>query len=538
MARFWGVPFVPHRPGKAAVDLFRALKTGEIKAVWIACTNPAHSLPDQNEVRAALRQAEFVVLQENYSDTDTAAFADLLLPATGWSEKEGTVTNSERRVTRVRSAVEKPGETRHDWEIAVDFARRLGAELGQPLTGSLFPYDSAESIFNEHRASTRGRDLDITGLSYELLETAGPQQWPCPEGAVSGQVRLYADGVYPTANGRARFVLVEHRPVADVPDALRPISLISGRSRDQWHGMSRTATVPRLFNAEDEPVLKMHSCDMRHRKLEDGDLVRVRNARGSIVLPAVTGDGLVRGRAWLPMHWGSAFMNGAGANALTPAAVDPYSFQPELKHAAVAIEAAQLSWPLVVIRRAESAQLDAATLLARARTLLPEFEYASVAFNGRAAAVMIFRAATATPLDEERLQQIDALFGLDGEAGATVFVDARRNISKRALTRDGQMIGVRLAGDVQAQGWIKQAIAEEGAGAELARWAVAPVSAPPSALPAKSRVVCKCADVSEIQVNALLEHGSSLVALQETLKCGTYCGSCVPELKRMAAKAA
>lgn len=186
MARFWGVPFVPHRPGKPAVELFRALKTGEIKAVWIACTNPAHSLPDQAEVRAALRHAEFVVLQENYADTDTAEFADLLLPATGWSEKEGTVTNSERRITRVRSAVAKPGETRHDWEIAVDFARRLGAELGQPLTASLFPYDSPEAIFNEHRASTHGRDLDITGLSYGLLETAGPQQWPYPEGLVRG----------------------------------------------------------------------------------------------------------------------------------------------------------------------------------------------------------------------------------------------------------------------------------------------------------------------------------------------------------------
>ena len=542
MARFWGVPFVPHRPGKPAVELFRALKAGEIKAVWIACTNPAHSLPDQAEVRAALRQAEFVVLQENYTDTDTAEFADLLLPATGWSEKEGTLTNSERRITRVRSAVAKPGETRHDWEIAVDFARRLGAELGQPLTASLFPYDSPEAIFNEHRASTRGRDLDITGLSYNLLETAGPQQWPYPEGAGAGRSRLYENSIFPTKNGRARFVLVEHQPLAEPPDALLPISLISGRSRDQWHGMSRTGTVPRLFNADDEPLLRMHSCDMRHRNLEEGDLVRVHNGRGSIVLPIATGGGVVRGRAWLPMHWGSRFMNGAGANALTPSAVDPYSFQPELKHAAVAIEAAQLPWPLVIIRRAEAGQLEAAELLARARSLLPEFEYASVAFNGHDATVIIFRAASARPLPEERLQQIDALFALNGEAGATVFVDARRNISKRALTRDGRMIGVRLAGDVQAQGWIKQVIAEADneshAGSGLARWAVAPISAPPSALPAKSRVVCKCADISETRIKNALQQGISLAVLQDTLKCGTYCGSCLPELKRMAAKAA
>ncbi|MFZ2853278.1 MAG: molybdopterin-dependent oxidoreductase [Rhodocyclaceae bacterium] len=547
MARFWGVPFVAQRPGKAAIDLFRALKTGEVKAVWIACTNPAHSLPEQAEVRAALRAAEFVVLQENYGDTDTAAFADLLLPATGWSEKDGTVTNSERRITRVRSAVAKPGETRHDWEIAVDFARRLGAELGQPLTGSLFPYGCAEAIFNEHRASTHGRDLDITGLSYELLETQGPQQWPYPEGASAGRVRLYGDGLFPTANGRARFVAVEHRPLADEPDAARPISLLSGRSRDQWHGMSRSGTVPRLFNASDEPVVEMNSCDMRHRGLEDGDLVRVHNARGSIVVPALAGAGMARGLAWLPMHWGSRFMNSPGANALTPSAVDPYSFQPELKHAAVAVDAAKLPWPLVVIRRVENtlpegASLDAATLLARARTLLPEFEYASVAFNGRAAALMIFRAASATPLPEARLQEIDALFGLDDEAEAIVFVDARRNISKRALTRDGQMIGVRLAGDARAQGWIKQAIAEaqagSGAGTGLARWAVAPLSAPPLALPTRSRVVCQCADVSEQQIGTLLAQGHTLEAVQATLKCGTYCGGCLPELRRMAARTA
>ena len=141
-------------------------------------------------------------------------------------------------------------------------------------------------------------------------------------------------------------------------------------------------------------------------------------------------------------------------------------------------------------------------------------------------------------MTEARLLEIDALFALDGEEGATVYADPRRNISKRVLTRDGQMVGVRLAGEVQAQGWIKEAIAEGAADASLARWAVAPVSAPPSALPPKSRVVCKCADVSEIQITNALAQGGAFAELQDTLKCGTYCGACVPELKRMVAKAA
>ncbi|HEX6734201.1 MAG TPA: molybdopterin-dependent oxidoreductase, partial [Azonexus sp.] len=176
VAALWGIPSVPEKPGKAAVDLFRALKSGEVKAVWIACTNPAQSLPNQAEVRAALAAADYVVLQEAFANTDTAAYADLLLPASAWGEKEGTVTNSERRISRVRPAVAAPGAARADWAIAVDFARRLGERLSHPATDRLFPYADVESIFDEHRESTRGRDLDITGLSYAVLAADGPQQ--------------------------------------------------------------------------------------------------------------------------------------------------------------------------------------------------------------------------------------------------------------------------------------------------------------------------------------------------------------------------
>ncbi len=342
VAALWGIPSVPDKPGKSAIDLFRAVQTGEIKAVWIACTNPAHSLPNQAAVRAALQAADYVVLQETCANTDTAAFADLLLPATGWGEKQGTVTNSERRITHVHSAVPSPGEARQDWEIVVDFARRLAIRLNRDGE-RLFPYTDAESIFNEHRESTRGRDLDITGLSYARLDRDGPQQWPYPAGASGGAERLYADGVFPTSDGKARFVPIQHAPTADVPDAEHPISLLSGRLRDQWHGMSRTGTVPRLFNLEDEPLLAMHPCDLRHRGLSSGDLASVANARGSVVVRVAERPGLKKGRAWMPMHWGSQFMNSPGVNALACDATDPYSKQPELKHAAVQI--AQVDLP-------------------------------------------------------------------------------------------------------------------------------------------------------------------------------------------------
>lgn len=532
VARLWGVPFVPAAPGQAAVDLFRSLKSGKIKAVWIACTNPAQSMPNQPEIRAALQAAEFVVLQEAYANTDTAAFADLLLPASGWGEKHGTVTNSERRITRVHSAVPPPGEARHDWQIVVDFARRLGERLHAP-GARLFPYTTAEEIFNEHRESTRGRDLDITGLSYGLLEAQGPQQWPFPEGATSGRERLYADGMYPTANGKAKFVLVEHQTTADAPDAERPISLLSGRMRDHWHGMSRTGSVPRLFNLEDEPLLTMHPCDMRHRGLEDGALARVKNARGSFVVRVAAGAGLLKGRAWMPMHWGSQFMNSPGLNTIACDSTDPYSKQPELKHTAVQITAAGLAYPLAVIRRCAS-HGDALQLLEKGRPLLSEFPYATIGLYGRSAPLVVFRAAMDVAPGEGVLTRLDSLFALNSNEAGMVYEDASRQVSKKAVVNDGRLAGVRMAGETMAQAWLKSAMAEDELDVSLLRFALAPSAKAPKSIEARN-IVCKCADVSDRQITDAIAAGFDLARLQEKLKCGTFCGSCVPDIKRMLA---
>ena len=534
VARLWGVADVPANPGKSAVDLFKALKTGEIKAVWIACTNPAQSLPNQAAVRQALQAAEFVVLQETYGNTDTADYADLLLPASGWGEKHGTVTNSERCITRVHSAIPAPGEARHDWEIVVDFARRLGKKLGNTDTERLFPYASPEDIFNEHCESTRGRDLDITGLSYAVLEAQGPQQWPYPEGASAGRVRLYEDGRFPTPDGKANFVAIEHQPTAELATPDLPISLLSGRMRDQWHGMSRTGTVPRLFNLEDEPLLAMHSCDMRHRGLQSGDLAKVTNGRGEMLARVTERAGLVKGRAWMPMHWGSQFMNTPGANALASDAIDPYSQQPELKHAAVQIAKAELPYPLAVIRRCVS-QSEALELLQKARGVLADFPYANVGLYGRTSPLVVFRGAASAPVGESQIRALDRLFGLDGEDGAILYVDAKRHISKKAIAQQGRLLGVRLAGETQAQAWLKQAMAEDELDARLIRFALAPSAKPPITMVARN-IVCKCADVSDVQIYKGLESGSDLSQLQQNLKCGTFCGSCVPDIKRMVAE--
>ncbi len=229
VARLWGVDEVPALPGKTAVEMFEAAADGQIKALWIACTNPAQSLPDQATVRRALERAEFVVVQEAFATTATCAYADLLLPATTWGEKDGTVTNSERRISRVRPAVWSPGEARHDWAAAIAFAQRLEARL-RPGRPTLFAYATPESVWNEHRETTRGRDLDITGLSYERLDES-PQQWPFPSGATDGPraavrgrhlpdrgrprpLRRHAPRAARRAARRALSVLAEHRPAA------------------------------------------------------------------------------------------------------------------------------------------------------------------------------------------------------------------------------------------------------------------------------------------------------------------------------------
>lgn len=531
MARFWGVPSIPARPGKTAVEMFEAIRAGEIKAVWIACTNPAQSMPDATRVAEALRKAQCVVVQDAFRHTDTTAFADLLLPATTWGEKEGTVTNSERRISRVRAAVAAPGAARHDWQIAAEFARRLGRALGRIDAPALFDYGTPEQVFAEHRETTRGRDLDITGLSYALIESRGPQQWPFPEGAVAGKARLYADGVFPTADGRARFAVTPHLPVAEATDARYPLHLNTGRLRDQWHGMSRTGLAAQLFNHAGEPVLSMHAGDMTRRSLRDGDPVRLRTRRGMVAVRAQASAEMRAGQVFLPMHWGAQFMNG-GANALTVSASDPVSKQPEFKHAAVQVEKLDCHWQVVALR-----QGDVLRYLRALQPLLARFPFATCGLFGREQPAVVFQAATESPPDAALIAALDAALELDDESATIAYSDPRRGISRRALVRDGVLAGARLAGETAALGWLKDCIEGGMSPQELRPWLASPLARPPQSRPSRGRVVCNCLNVSENEIRERLAAGLALADVQAALGCGSACGSCLPELRRMAQEA-
>ena len=546
VAALWGVADVPSKPGKTAVEMFQAAADGEIKALWIACTNPAQSMPDQATVRRALQRAEFVVVQEAFATAATCDFADLLLPATTWGEKEGTVTNSERRISRVRAAVPAAGEARHDWRIAVDVARRLEAQLrpGQP---TLFPYETPEAIWNEHRESTRGRDLDITGLSYAILEQRGPQSWPLREGEASGQARLYEDGVFPTADGKAKFAALPYRPVAEQRESRFPFSLTTGRLRDHWHGMTRTGTIGRLFGHVAEPAVQMNPQDMERRGLKDGELVHVTSKRGSIVLPVQGSRTVHTTQAFIAMHWGPEYLSGrssqgealAGVNAITTSAYCPTSKQPELKHAAVKVLKAELPWTLLGV--AWLPEASALTALTELRQLMPSFEFASCVPFGRERTGVLFRAAAHEAPEPALVERIEALLGLS-TPDTLRYADKRRQQRRSArLQRCGDDITLEaflLAGDTSAEGWIKTLLQDELPAGRYGRLLLMPGAAAPVAVVAKSPQVCTCFNVSEDAIRAELPRcggtgDQRLAQLQGALKCGTNCGSCIPELRRL-----
>ncbi|MDZ4141766.1 MAG: molybdopterin-dependent oxidoreductase [Methylotenera sp.] len=559
VAKLWGVQSVPANAGKTAIEMFDAVKSGEIKAIWIACTNPAHSMPDLNNVLQALNNAELVVVQDAFNNTDTCRYADVLLPASTWGEKEGTVTNSERRITRVNSAVPPPAEARHDWAIAVDFAQRLEKRLATSRTHSLskgslslskgaknsqlFPYTGTEQIFNEHRETTRGRDLDITGLSYTLLNEKGAQQWPFKAGDTSGKTRLYADGIFQKADGKAQFINATYKGTADRTDARHPLHLLTGRLRDQWHGMSRTGNVAQLFNHAEEPVIYISADDMMRRNLNDGDIVKVSNKRGSLVLPAQTSNEMQPAQTFIAMHWGSQFMHGLGVNALMPPVFDKTSKQPELKHTAIKIEKLALPWHMTVMHTCKNL-----SQLTQVRALMAQFTYASCGLFGRESeqsiGMLILRAAHAAPPETDLINQLDSMMGMTDDAPCLNYTDAKRGISKRilvesnVLTGKPAVTGVRLMGETLAADWLKEVMstgqfADEAHYREFSRWALAPLSAPPTGQKGRGKIICSCLDISQNEIVENIGLGADLITLQNKLKCGTECGSCVPELKRL-----
>ena len=322
---FWNSPTVARAPGLKAVDMFRAVHDGRIKALWVMATNPAVSMPDAGFVREALSKCDFLVVSDMFADTDTAVHADVILPALGWGEKDGTVTNSERVVSRQRALFPPPGEARADWAIMADVARRMG------FTGA-FDYPNAASIFREYAAQTAfrnegaralnlGEHAAIRDADYETME---PFQW--------GGASPFAGGQYTHPNRRARMIKVQP-PVLRAVDPAYPLRLNTGRYRDQWHTMTRTGLSPKLSQHRREALLEIHPTDADARGIADGGLATVTTRQGQSIFRVSVTDAQQRGGIFVPMHWTDTLSNGGRANRLPDQSVDPVSGQPGLRTA-------------------------------------------------------------------------------------------------------------------------------------------------------------------------------------------------------------
>ncbi len=332
VSRFWNSGPISPKPGLTATEMFGALREGKLKAIWIMCTNPLVSLPDVKLAEEGLKQARFVVVQEISNKPETLQYADLILPAAGWTEKTGTMTNAERRVTLLQQLREPPGEALPDAEIICRFARKMGHHG--------FDYPNMETIFLEHAALTRGTSIDCSGLNYQVLREKRSVQWPYPNaGEKADSKRLFSDGVFHTPSHRAIIHAVDDNNESEPLSPDFPLILTTGRIRDQWHTMSKTGKVNRLRQHIRDNFLEMHPDDVKQLHLKENELVEISSRRAKLQLKLVLNPGIKRGVVFMPMHWGKIMgRDQQRTNNLTNNLVDPKSKEPDYKFTAVAVQ--------------------------------------------------------------------------------------------------------------------------------------------------------------------------------------------------------
>ena len=331
VAQFWGVEKISSKPGYTATEMFDALDNGKLKAIWIVCTNPLVSLPNSHKIETALKKAKFVVVQDISHKSDTTKFADLLLPAAGWLEKEGTMTNSERRVSYLPKVIDPPAEARPDVEILCDFAQRMGFRS--------FNYSETSEIYDEYTSMTKGTNIDVSFLNYERLKTEGTFQWPVSDHRHPGTKRLFEDKIFYTPNKKAQFNIPtdNYKQLLKV-DFEHPLILTTGRIRDQWHTMTKTGKVARLQTHYSSPILEINTVDAYLNKIKDGDITEVKNENGVVRVRAKVTDNIKKGVVFLPMHWGKQLQSNLNrTNNLTRTVVDPVSKEPDFKFTRVAV---------------------------------------------------------------------------------------------------------------------------------------------------------------------------------------------------------
>ncbi|MEJ2464305.1 MAG: molybdopterin-dependent oxidoreductase [Candidatus Thiodiazotropha sp.] len=519
VGRFWQTEHLTEQPGLKAVDLFHAVEAGRIKALWVMATNPAVSVADANQVRRALESCEFLVVSDSVRETDTSAYADVLLPAQGWGEKEGTVTSSERAISRQSRFLEPAGESRADWWIVSQVAQRMG------YPG--FGYAGPHQIFCEYAAlsgfeNEGERDFDISALKelsptdYDRLQ---PVQWPVPPGRREGTARLFGDGRFFTPSGRAQFLAVTPRPPGNAVSDDYPLVLNTGRVRDQWHTMTRTGKSGRLFGHDNEPFAEIHPHDAQRYDVAEGELVNITSRWGEVVVRARLSERQSPGQLFVPMHWNDQFASHAVVDCLVNPVLDPVSGQPEFKHTPVSLHAYRPAWHGFLLTR-ERVKLAQASYWAKAkRDGLWHYELAgeAAAEDWSAVARELLSSASDAAQWAEFMDsaggQYRGVSVADGELQSCLFIGPDHRLPKRDWL-------VRL--------FSKPRLSQQE---RLRLLAGAPGNAGEDA----GKTVCACFGVG---VNTLI-HGIRQQGLQtpeaigEALKAGTNCGSCLSEIKHL-----
>jgi assimilatory nitrate reductase catalytic subunit len=518
VARFWNAPNTAKSPGLKAVDMFQAIASGKIKAVWIMGTNPVVSMPDADRVRDALLGCELVVVSDCVQHTDTTACADILLPATGWGEKDGTVTNSERRISRQRALLPASGEARPDWWIITQVAQRMGYV-------DAFSYTRPADIFCEHARlsgfeNEGGRAFDISAwseLSDSEYDALQPTQWPINRQTPNGTERLFADGRFYTLNGRARMVAVVPRLPAVAVDADFPLVLNTGRIRDQWHTMTRTGKVPRLNAHLPEPFVQVQPSDAQGYQLAHGGLARLTSRHGSMLARIQLSEDQRPGSVFVPMHWSDACAKSARVDALVAPVTDPISGQPESKHTPVRVESYQPAWQGFV--------------LSRSRLELPDTRYCA---STRGVGYWRHEIAGEVLPGDWR----DWVQTASGGAGEWLeYRDAAMGRYRAACLHEGKLEAVffiAIDHRLPEREWLASLF--EKANLEAAELAGLLAARPPRGSASDTgRTVCACYSVGEKTIlNAIQERGlKSVEEVGQCLKAGTNCGSCVPEIRRL-----
>lgn len=512
VARFWNAPNIAQKAGLPAVALFDALYEGKIKAVWIMATNPVVSLPNADKIKQALERCEFVVVSDCIQNTDTTAFAHVLLPALGWSEKDGTVTNSERRISRQRALFEPAGEAKADWWILSEVAKRMGFQG--------FDYQNSADIFREHAAlsgfENHGkRAFDISGLAHisdDDYENLKPFQWQVNKDYPNGRVRFFANGGFFTPSGKAQFINITPRLPVNTPNDDYPLILNTGRLRDQWHTMTRTGLATKLNLHTPEAFVAIHPHDAERYGLLNGDLAQLQNPWGEMLARVQITDEQTEGNVFVPMHWTAEFASNGRMGALVNPEIDPISKQPENKHTPVRIQRFNALWHGVVLSRDEL-NFNTAYWLKNPRKDHQRYELA----------------------DDHPLPNWRDLLKADGDW--QLYQDIAQGIYRAACFHGQQLHSVIFiaptAQQLPERDWLGSLFVKSEL--ERAERLAVLTGKPPSGQADVGKIVCSCFQIGEKTICSAIKAQGLTTAEQvgQSLKAGTNCGSCVPEIKAL-----